>query len=239
MAEFKSRYKTALDAAAVARNGNASWNDRESGRNVIRDAVTIVNTEAATDYVNLGPVGLPCEIVPESSRIRYAGVIGATLSVSVKLQKVFAAAEPVDATWSRSGTTVTVTTLAKHGYQVGQVLTATAVAMLTGSTTIATGSYTISAVTNDYVYTFTSAETGTATGTITIGPEAGAVQDITAALAIDGTGVETFAPATSTTYNGLVSLKAADSLRLYFTAVTTVTAGKVLLLEIDTLRRTS
>lgn len=239
MANGKSDYKTRLDAAASARVSGVSWMDRESGVHYLRDIVNILGNEASGAYHDLGPVGLPCEFVPELSRIRYGLNLAAgagTLNTTVQLVKVFGAtsAKQVTATYARSTTVMTVTTTEKHGFYANQVIYISA----TGdAATIANGAATVATVTGDYTFTITVTDAGAASGSITLGTIAGSLLNMTAALTCDGSAAEQFAVFAATTHNALVPLAADDTLRLYLPTVTTVTLGRRLLLEIGTLRR--
>ena len=93
-------------------------------------------------------------------------------STTTKLNLDTICKAPASSTWTRSGTTVTVTTTRAHGLQVGQVLyiSATSDATATGavSTTIP-GTYTITAVGSSTTFTYTGLNAGATSGTITIG----------------------------------------------------------------------
>lgn len=240
MANGKSEYKTQLDAAATSRNGNANWLNREKARHTLVDSVNILGNEIAEEYHDLGPVGLPCEFVPETSRVRYGLNLAAgagTINFTARLVKVFGAtsAKQVTATYTRSTTTMTVTTVERHGFYAGQVIRITATA---DAATIANGAATVATVTGDYTFTITVTNVGAASGSITLGTVVGSVLDMTAAATFDGSAAEQFAVFAATTHNARVPLNADDSIRLTFTVVTTVTAGRRLLLELDTIRRT-
>lgn len=229
MANGQSQYATAIAAASRSRVSGVNQSTRLRTKGVITDLVTILGNEGVGEFHDLGLVGVECEIIPEECRFRYAG--SGTLSASAKIQRVYGRAYPLNVTWSRSTTTATVTTPVKHGYVTGQIL---AVTVTSSAAAIALGNVTIT-VTGDFTYTFTCLNAGDASGTLTIGPAAGSVSDVVAAVTFDASGVEVGTPPANT---WRFPLNSDDRLRLTFTAVTTVTAGRIIDLELGILERT-
>lgn len=228
MANGQSQYATAIAAAAKQRASGVSQMTRIRQKRVITDLVTILGNEGVGDYHDLGLIGIDCELIPEECRFRYGGT--GTLSASAKIQRVYGKAYPLNVTWSRSTTTATVTTPVKHGYVTGQIL---AVTVTSSAAAIVLGNVTIT-VTGDYTYTFTCLNAGDSSGTLTIGPAAGSVSDVVAAVTFDASGVEVGTPPANT---WRPQLNADDRLRLTFTAVTTVTAGRTVDLELGAIEK--
>lgn len=229
MANGQSEYKLALEAAAASRQGSANWNGRLTQTETIDDAITILGNETVSAYHDLGPAGMPFVLVPEHSRVRYDGT--GTINCAFKLQKVIGTTRSYGASFTRSTTTATVT-LPDHGFVTNQVLAVTA---SSSEAAIVIGNVTITR-TGKNTFTFTCLNAGDASGTLTIGPAAGSVVDLTAAVTCDGTNVEGFAVVN----NGPPSPVAADdTLRATFTDVTTIPATRRLLLEIGARRRSA
>jgi len=85
MANFDSAFKTSQTEAAYKRNVNPSYRDIQGTLHIARIPYTFAGTEATTDTITLGALGVPgAKVIPELSRIRDTG--GAQdLDVSMKL----------------------------------------------------------------------------------------------------------------------------------------------------------
>jgi hypothetical protein len=217
MASQNSDYYTAHAAGGVtpALHARARQTAVNRTRRTFRCSFPGLATETSGEYVNLAVLGVPsAKIVPESLRIRFEG--SGNFSILTQIAKVYSENEyTAGVAWTRATTTATVTTAAPHGFQTGQVLT---VSVTSSAAAIVTGAVTIT-VTGLNTYTFTCLNAGDASGTVTIGPAAGAVRAITTSAAFTQAAVYAGAAATA---GDLVSLKKNDILRLYWGTVTTV-----------------
>lgn len=85
MANFNAAFKTAQLEKAYKRNVNPSYRDIHGALRIARIPYTFAGTEATTDTITLGALGVPgAKVIPELSRIRDTG--GAQdLDVSMKL----------------------------------------------------------------------------------------------------------------------------------------------------------
>lgn len=84
MANFNSETKTAQLEALYKRNVSPSYRTLQSRLRIARFPYTFAGTEATTDTITLGALGLPGRIVPELSRIRDTNA-AVDSDVSVKL----------------------------------------------------------------------------------------------------------------------------------------------------------
>jgi hypothetical protein len=128
------------------------------------------------------------------------------------------------ATWSRTTTTLTVTTQGAHGYASNDILDVTAMSSLASFALGLTGVITVTSAT---AFTFVVTDAGDATGTITLGPARGNTVPITSSVAYTQAAIYTGA-GVATVSNGVLGLgdlpifRKEDKIILVWGVITTV-----------------
>lgn len=144
----------------------------------------------------------------------------ATIGEIVSAQRV--------ATYTRSTTTVTVTTQGAHGYATNDILNITAgFDVLSMPTPGALGLTGVITVTGATTFTFACTDAGAASGSITLGPTVGNVVPLTSSVAFTQAAIYA-AAGVATVSNGVIGLgtlpmwRKEDELRLVWGVITTV-----------------
>lgn len=128
------------------------------------------------------------------------------------------------ATWSRSTTTMTITTQGAHGYASNDILEITAIS---DETPIAVGLTGVITVTGATTFTIVVTDDGDASGTITLGPASGNCVPLTSSVAYTQAAIYTGA-GVATVSNGVTGLDAlpkfrsTDELGIVWGVITTV-----------------